>query len=128
MILIEMVNNIFINKYKDVKPYVTKDGSIIRELMHPGHHPARNQSVAEAIVQPGMATLAHMHLQTEEIYHVTSGSGRMGLDDKEFKVRTGDTIVIRPGVVHHLVNDGEEDLKVLCCCSPPYSHDDTIIV
>jgi len=118
----------FIHKYKKVKPYITKDGSIIRELMHPDQHPVRNQSVAEAIVQPGMATLAHKHLQTEEIYHITHGCGRMSMDEEEFEINSGDTIVIQPGIVHHLVNDGVEELRVLCCCSPPYRHDDTMLV
>jgi len=122
------VNKVFVNKYRETKPYVTKDGSIIRELAHPDHHPARNQSSAEAIVQPGTATLAHKHLLTEEIYHITNGCGRMSLDDEQFEVIKGDTIVIRPGVVHSLVNDGAQELRVLCCCSPPYSHDDTILL
>ncbi len=122
------MNKLSVNKYKDAKPYVTKDGSIIRELMHPDHRPVRNQSLAEAIILPGTTTLRHKHLQIEEIYHITNGCGRLSLDDDEFDVVKGDTIVIRPGVVHHLVNDGVEDLRVLCCCSPAYSHDDTVII
>ena len=116
-----------VNKYRETKPYITKDGSTIRELMHPDHHSVRNQSLAEAIVQPGMATLRHQHLRAEEIYHITNGSGRMSLDDQEFEVVEGDTVVISPGVVHHLINNGACELRFLCCCSPPYDHNDTYI-
>ena len=35
--------------YSSVPPYITKDGSTIRELMHPAVHGNRNQSFAEAI-------------------------------------------------------------------------------
>jgi len=42
--------------YPDVVPYRTKDGSIIRELMHPGIHGNANQSLAEATVPAGGRT------------------------------------------------------------------------
>ena len=48
-------------EYSKIQPYATKDGSIIRELMHPNVHE----------------------------------------------------------------NTGTVPLKILCCCAPPYSHDDT---
>lgn len=96
-----------VSQYKDVKTYLTKDGSFIRELMHPDHHQVMSQSLAEAIVSPGASTLRHKHLQSEEVYHIISGCGRMSLDDQIFEIFKGDTIVIQPNVVHHLANEGE---------------------
>lgn len=116
------------SSYREIKPYVTKDRSTIRELMHPDHHSVVNQSLAEAIVAPKSTTRRHYHLESEEIYHIISGCGKMGLGDEEFEVVKGDTILIPPGVAHHLVNDGVEELRVLCCCSPPYGHDDTEMI
>ena len=43
--------------YDSVVPYITKDGSEIRELMHPAVHGNQNQSLAEAMVPPGARTL-----------------------------------------------------------------------
>ena len=60
-------------RYPDVTPYITKDGSEIRELLHPTQHAVKNQSLAEAIVPPGGKTLLHRHRLTEEIYHITQG-------------------------------------------------------
>jgi len=37
--------------YEEIEPYITKDGSIIRELIHPAVHGNSNQSLAEATVQ-----------------------------------------------------------------------------
>jgi mannose-6-phosphate isomerase-like protein (cupin superfamily) len=37
-------------------------------------------------------------------------------------------VVIAPGIPHQLVNDEDAPLVLLCCCSPPYTHDDTILV
>ena len=114
--------------YSDVPAYQTKDGSEIRELMHPDRHGIRKQSLAEAIVYPGQETVLHKHVRSEELYYITAGSGLMTLGDAKFEVCVGDTIGIVPGTPHCIQNSGNEPLKILCCCSPPYSHDDTILL
>lgn len=114
-----------ISHYREVSPYITRDGSIIRELIHPAHQGPGNQSLAEARLAPGSSTYLHCHRQTEEIYHFTAGHGRMILGEEEFPVVVGDSVRIPPGTPHGLVNDGTEELRLLCCCSPPYSHEDT---
>jgi len=114
-----------LNRYGQCPAYRTKDGSEIRELMHPDVHGNRNQSLAEATVLPGAFTRIHRHHRSEEIYHVTAGRGRMRLGSEEFIIETGDTVGIPPGVPHAVHNTGDEPLRILCCCAPPYSHDDT---
>lgn len=111
----------------EIQPYVTKDGSLIRELMHPRHHGNANISFAQAEIKPGQATTKHMHKTSEEVYYVVRGIGVMSLGDKEFPVAPGDTICIRPNVPHKIENTGHEPLIIFCCCSPPYSHGDTEI-
>jgi len=106
-------------------PYITKDGSEIRELLHPTQHAVVKQSLAEAVVPPGVTTLRHRHLITEEIYHVTQGCGLMTLGDARFAVMVGDSVVIAPGTPHCIENTGAIPLHVLCCCAPAYSHEDT---
>eukprot|EP01122_Echinamoeba_exundans_P016533 TRINITY_DN8408_c0_g1_i1.p1 TRINITY_DN8408_c0_g1~~TRINITY_DN8408_c0_g1_i1.p1 ORF type:complete len:134 (+),score=6.43 TRINITY_DN8408_c0_g1_i1:37-402(+) len=106
--------------------YLTKDGSSIKELLHPMVHSAvRNQSLAEAVVPPGTKTHLHRHHKTEEIYHITQGKGLMTLSDSEFEVGTGDSVLIPPLTPHCIKNIGNVELHILCCCSPPYSHEDT---
>ena len=112
-------------EYEQLPVYVTKDGSLIRELMHPGVHDNRNQSLAEAIVAPGVRTILHRHRATEELYHITQGSGRMTLDRDVFDVGPGDTVCIPPGTPHCIENSGSDELRILCCCAPAYSHADT---
>lgn len=103
-----------------VEPFTTKDGSTIREL----HHTAA-QSLAEATLEPGQATQRHYHRASEEIYFVLKGSGELELDGERRHVRPGDAALIPPGTWHTLENDGTSELRILCCCAPPYSHDDT---
>ena len=114
--------------YAAIRSYITADGSEIRELMHPDHHGSRKQSLAEATLRPGQETLLHKHLRTEELYHVTAGRGLMTLGEERFSVSAGDTVCIAPGVSHCISNLGGEPLRILCCCTPPYSHDDTVLV
>ena len=100
--------------------FTTKDGSTIREL----HHTER-QSLAEATLEPSEATERHYHRAGEEIYFVLKGSGALEVDGDRQRVRPGDAALIPPGAWHTLENDGTSELRILCCCSPPYSHDDT---
>lgn len=113
------------SRYADATAYTTKDGSIIRELMHPAHHGCVRQSLAEARVPAGTSTRLHRHHETEELYHVVSGRGHMILGDTTFPIAAGDTVPIRPGTPHRVTNDGDETLVILCCCAPAYAHDDT---
>ena len=109
----------------DIAPYITKDGSEIRELMHPEQHGNRSQSLAEAVVPAGTRTLLHRHLKSEELYHVTAGEGLLTLGDEKMKVSPGDTVLIPPGTPHCIEATGPGALHILCCCSPAYRHEDT---
>jgi mannose-6-phosphate isomerase-like protein (cupin superfamily) len=110
------------------EPFITADGSEIRELAGVPSQNAENQSLAEATVPPGRDTIEHYHRRTEEIYLFTAGAGRMRLGDEETAVRAGDCVVIPPGVRHKLWNTGAEPLVLLCCCAPAYSHEDTVLL
>lgn len=112
----------------ELAPYVTADGSTIREWAGPGYSPARNQSLAEATLAPGTATAAHYHRASEELYLITAGEGRLRIAGEERDVRPGDCAVIPPGAVHKLWNTGPDDLVLVCACAPAYSHADTFVV
>ena len=105
--------------YGGLEPFTTKDGSTIREYLH---SPA--QSVAEAMLAPGQSTTRHYHALTEEIYLLIGGGGRMEVDGETQQVGEGDAILIPPGAWHEL-QAGADGARLLCCCVPPYSHDDT---
>jgi len=116
------------SRHADIAPYVTKDGSEIRELMHPATQGNRKQSLAEATLHAGQRTSLHRHLVTEEIYHFTHGTGRMTLGAETFAVSTGDTVAIAPGTAHSVENTGADSMTILCACSPAYAHDDTQVL
>ena len=116
-----------IRNIEDVPAFETKDGSEIRELLAHRNSCIRLQSLAEARLPPGKSTTPHHHPKTEEIYYILSGSGQMRIGNEEETVGPGDAIAIPPGLVHTITNTGSETLKFLCCCAPPYEHEDTVL-
>ena len=109
-------------------PFITKDRSEIRSILDRTNSTATNQSLAEATLPPGAETEEHSHPRTEEIYYVLHGRGLMTLEGKGGEVGPGDGILIPPGARHTIRNIGREPLVFLCCCSPPYSHEDSTLV
>ena len=116
-----------IKNLNDVAPFITKDGSEIRELLAHRNSAVRNQSVAEARLPAGASTQEHFHPKAEEIYYITHGMGRMRIEGVTREVKAGDAIAIPPGQKHKLWNTGNETLRLLCCCAPAYEHEDTVI-
>ena len=112
----------------DVEPFITKDQSEIRNILSPDNSSIRNQSLAEALLQPGQSTEEHRHPISEEIYYVQSGRGRMRIEGEERDVKRFDAIAIPPRALHKIWNTGEEPLRFLCLCAPAYTHEDTELV
>ena len=104
-------------------PFTTKDGSTIRSILDRTNAPVTNQSLAEARVPAGSATERHYHRRSEEFYFLLEGTGRMEVDGEWRQVAAGDAILIPAGAWHTIM--AESELRFLCCCAPPYAHEDT---
>jgi mannose-6-phosphate isomerase-like protein (cupin superfamily) len=107
------------NRERDARPFTTKDGSTIREYVH-----TERQSLAEASLAPGQATRRHYHGRSEEIYLLVEGEGTLEVDGEHATVAAGDAILIPAGAWHRLTA-GDAGSRLLCCCVPAYSDDDT---
>ncbi len=116
-----------IHNHSNIFSYVTKDNSTIWELYHPGSSPVKDVSVAEALVEPGRDTEMHRHRRSQEIYYILEGEGEMRLGEETLKVKQYDAVLIPPGTPHRMKNTGKSGLRMLCVCSPPYSHEDTLL-
>jgi mannose-6-phosphate isomerase-like protein (cupin superfamily) len=122
---------VFIRKSSDLKPFVTKDKSLIHEFFHPLHETTTKISrdipisIALATVKPGQKTLKHLHETSTEFYYITRGTGKIQLNSKKQSIGENTLIYIPAKTKHTVTNAGKEDLLILCICSPPYTHDDT---
>jgi mannose-6-phosphate isomerase-like protein (cupin superfamily) len=108
----------------DAEPFTTKDGSTIRVLLDREAGGAVNQSLAEASLEEGQSTRRHYHAATEEIYVVLEGRGEMEVEGERRDVAPGDAVLIPAGAWHELQARGGA-MRFLCCCAPPYAHEDT---
>lgn len=108
----------------DQPPFITKDGSTIRSLLDRTNAPVVQQSLAEAHIEQGRATQRHYHRISEEFYFIQEGTGVMEIDGASAPVGPGDAILIPAGAWHQITADNAP-LRLLCCCAPPYSHEDT---
>jgi mannose-6-phosphate isomerase-like protein (cupin superfamily) len=111
----------------DAPPFTTVDGSTIRELLAHRNSSIRRQSLAEARLAVGSATVPHHHADTEEIYYILTGSADMTIGDETRGVGPGDAIAIPPGARHTIRNTGPDELVFLCTCAPGYEHADTFL-
>ena len=112
-----------IRQRDEQEPFTTKDGSTIRSLLDKANAPVELQSLAEASLPVGSKTDRHYHKLSEEFYYILEGSGTMEIDGEEREVGVGDAILIPAGAWHQIT--AGEALRFLCCCAPPYAHEDT---
>jgi mannose-6-phosphate isomerase-like protein (cupin superfamily) len=117
-----------VNSYAEIEPFITLDGSEIREWAGPVSAPARNQSLAEATIPVGGATSEHLHRSTEELYLITAGRGLLVIDGEERVLAAGDCALIPPGAPHKIFNVAAEPLRIVCACAPAYSDEDTMLL
>jgi mannose-6-phosphate isomerase-like protein (cupin superfamily) len=125
--------SVLIRKSSDLKPFVTKDKSLIHEFFHPLHETSKQIprdipfSIALATVKPGQKTLQHLHEASTEFYYVTQGTGTIQLGSKKQPIEKNTLIYISAKTKHTVTNTGKENLLILCICTPPYTHEDTKI-
>jgi quercetin dioxygenase-like cupin family protein len=68
---------------------------------------------------PGQASTKHRHIQTEELYVLLEGSGRVRVDDEPLTLAPLDTLLVEPGSARQLFNDTEADQLWLVVGAPP---------
>ena len=107
------------------KPFQTKDGSFIRSILDRSNAPVQNQSLAEAAVPQGISTQRHYHKASEEFYFLLEGTGTIEVAGEARAVGPGDAVLIPAGAWHQIT--ATSPLRFLCCCAPPYAHEDTFL-
>jgi quercetin dioxygenase-like cupin family protein len=69
---------------------------------------------------PGQASTKHRHIQTEELYVLLEGTGRVRIDEDEpLTLEPLDSFLVEPGSTRQLFNDTEADQLWLVVGAPP---------
>ncbi len=77
-------------------------------------------------ISPGEEIGAETHPDTSQFIRVESGAGLAVIDETNYPLSDGVSIIIPPGANHNVINTGEEDLKLYSIYSPP-EHPETRI-
>lgn len=95
------------------------EGCHIVELCNSEEEP--ELSIARARVEPGVCTRWHRLRATAERYCIVEGRGTVEVGElPPSEVRTGDVVVIPPGVRQRIRNTGARDLIFLAICTPRF--------
>ncbi|MEE2993334.1 MAG: cupin domain-containing protein [Gemmatimonadota bacterium] len=70
---------------------------------------------------PGHESERDIHPDADEIYYVVSGEGTLVLDEEEYTVRQGMSVLIPANVHHQSFNNGDENLIYYYIFAPPPS-------
>ena len=89
--------------------------------MDAGDLGSRNLSVTWVEVPPGAEQRLHSHDESEQVYVIVRGRGRMQVAGDEEEVTEGDLVFIPPAADHGIANDGPEELVYVAAASPPVS-------
>jgi mannose-6-phosphate isomerase-like protein (cupin superfamily) len=69
-------------------------------------------SFRKRVLHKGAAIGYHLQ-ETDEVYYMLNGTGKMTINGKEFPVKGGDAILTRAGNSHGLVQTGDGDLSIV---------------
>lgn len=83
-------------------------------------------SFAMLIIEPGERSRRHFHKETEEIYYILSGQGRVEIDNETFDIRQGHAIFLPIGSYHQISNTGDQKLIFVCSDAPVFNPEDVI--
>ena len=111
-------------------PLVTPSGEVIFELIGEGDLAGgiSSHSLAQIQIPPGKSSSLHYHKESEETYFILEGQGAMNLDGKTFVINPGQAILIQPGEIHQISNQGDSELNFLSVCVPAWVSEDSFEV
>ena len=74
---------------------------------------ASNTILQINIVEPKTNLKPHYHQKMNEAVYILSGEASIIISDKEFPLKPGDLITIKPNQIHTVKNPGEKEFRYL---------------
>jgi quercetin dioxygenase-like cupin family protein len=78
------------------------------------HDGAPNFELRKFTIKPGGSIPKHFHPDIEHEQYVLGGHYEVGLGEKVYKVKAGDSLYIPAGTIHWYENRGKENAEFLC--------------
>jgi mannose-6-phosphate isomerase-like protein (cupin superfamily) len=102
----------------------TLDNNVFRRVVST----TKNQQLVLMTLKPGEAIGLEVHLDTDQFLRIEEGTGIAVLADKKFTITAGDSITVRIGTWHNIINTGTTPMKLYTIYSPPHHPEDLIQV
>jgi len=78
------------------------------------HDGAPNFELRKFRIRPGGRIPKHYHPDIEHEQYVLAGDYEVGIGEKVYRLKAGDSLYIPAGTVHWYSNEGKEDAEFLC--------------
>ena len=96
-----------------------KEARTLKVLLSPELHPGLEEIAAGySIIPPGSRSDRIAHVEGE-MFYVCDGRGKILIGDETSELFPTVTAWAPPNIVHQLINDGRETLKILWVLCPP---------
>ena len=94
-------------------------GQVSHLLLAPGQFGARHLTITFVEGAPGSCQTLHAHPESEQVYVIVRGRGRMDVADEQQDVDAGTLVFVPPGATHAIYNPGPDQLMYVSATSPP---------
>jgi mannose-6-phosphate isomerase-like protein (cupin superfamily) len=84
-------------------------------------------SVKMERMPPHTAEQEHFHRHARQFFFVLKGVAIFHTEEGRVELKEQEGLEIRPGLRHHIANEGEEDLEFILCSQPSTAGDRTNI-
>ena len=116
-----------VSKADVLNPLISPYGETVYELIGGAEQHGGNpeHSLAHINLAPGKASLKHYHRLSQESFYILNGAALMVIDEVEYPLSPGQSILIRPNQRHQIFNPGASDLEYLAVCVPAWYPEDS---
>lgn len=109
--------------YKGDIETLTVENTAFRKVLYTGE---QLQLVLMSL-KPGEDIGSEVHPENDQFFRFDAGSGKVVINETEYKVKDGDAAVVPKGAEHNVINTSEtEDLKFYTIYAPSH-HKDGIV-
>jgi quercetin dioxygenase-like cupin family protein len=87
--------------------------------LSPDNSPYNHFSSGIQVLEPGASVREHGHQRADEMLFVYRGRGHAMLDGERHEIEEGSLLMLGRYRLHEIVNDGDEQMKILWVIFPP---------
>ena len=101
---------------------LAKQNSDFRREVATGTH----AQVVLMCLQPGEEIGEETHADTDQLFYVVKGAGKIVLAGASEPIEKGSLVLVPAGMLHNLVNDADESLRLFTVYAPPHHPPGTV--